>query len=117
MGLFSRLVKWAQSDFLADSEAESGRQGYLSYRAEWHAAAWGISVGVLYVVTGKPLFITLGVGWLFTRGVDSSIPEYVPYPSQLVNESLYVIGHTTAVILINLTIRYLPQALELVPFL
>lgn len=94
---------------LAGSEGESSSNGYLSYRAEWHAAAWGVAVGFLYALTGDAMWITLGVGWLFTRGGDKEIPEYVPYPKQFMKESLYIIAHIPAGAAIGITIKMLIQ--------
>lgn len=79
--------------FLAKSEQSREPDGYLSWRGEWHAAAWGLSVGILAAVTGMEIILALGVGWLFTSGIDGGIPGYVPYPGQFIKESLYVISH------------------------
>jgi hypothetical protein len=98
--LFTKLKAWAQNDFLANSESESNREGYLSYRAEWHAAAWGVAVGVLFVVTGNLWILLGGVGWVFTSGQTSDPPRYLPYPKQFARESLYMIGHTTLIIVL-----------------
>lgn len=106
MNPIQRLREWAQSDFLADSESESERQGYLSYRAEFHAAAWGFSVGVLYVITGNLWVLLGGIGWVFTGGSTSDPPRYLPYPKQFAKESLYMIGHAVGAILLGYGIQY-----------
>lgn len=93
--------------FLAESEEDSSANGYLSYRAEWHSAAWGVAIGFLYAITGNPLWITFGAGWLFTRGADDQIPGYVPYPKQFLKESLYVIGHIPAGALIGIMLKFI----------
>lgn len=87
------LKNWAQNDFLANSEAKSERDGYLSYRAEWHAATWGVACAIIALVTGNIQSLSVGVGWLLTRGGDRKVPEIIPYPKQFMKESLYVIAH------------------------
>jgi hypothetical protein len=98
--LLQNLKSWAQNDFLANSESESNRSGYLSYRAEYHSAAWGVSVAILYIVTNNPIFLVGGLGWLVTRAADGEIPGYLPYGKQFAKESLYVLGHAAAVIVL-----------------
>jgi hypothetical protein len=92
---------------LADSERDSEASGYLSYRAEWHAAAWGLSVGLLAMFLGRPEILAAGVGWIFTRGRDGDAPDWLPYPRQFGKESLYVIGHAVGGIAIGLGLRAL----------
>ena len=96
---------YTQSDFLADSERESSRNGYLSYRAEWHSAMWGIAVGIAYLYIQDPNILMGGVGWLITRGTDGKVPERIPYPDQFVNESLYVLAHCGAVVLLGTALQ------------
>lgn len=108
MGLreyIERLERWAQNDFLADSEAESDRDGYLSYRAEWHPAAWGGAAGLLATITGQMHLLVGAVGWVLTRAGDGKVPEYLPYPSQFKRESAYLLGHAVAGVLLGLVIR------------
>lgn len=88
---------------LADSEADSDADGYLSYRAEWHAAAWGLATGILFALLQEPAVLVAGVGWVFTRKGDA--PGWLPYPQQFGKESLYVIGHAVAGIVVGLLIR------------
>jgi len=102
-----RLEAWAQNDFLANSEAESNRSGYLSYRAEFHAAAWGVAAAIAYLVTKEPTVALLGIGWVFSRSADGKVPGWLPYPKQFAKESLYVAGHFAGVI----TIYYIAQVL------
>jgi len=95
-----QLREWAQSDFLADSEADSDRQGYLSWRGEWHSAAWGVASAILFIVTGEPAILLAGVGWVFTRAADEQAPGYLPYPKQFAKESLYLLAHAVAVLVL-----------------
>jgi len=97
--LIKKLEAFAQNDFLADSESDSERSGYLSWRGEYHAAAWGVASSVLYIATGEPMILLAGVGWVFTREGDA--PGWVPYPKQCTKESLYLIGHAAGVILLH----------------
>lgn len=90
---------------LANSESESEANGYLSYRAEWHAAAWGFAVGLLFVLTGKPVVLMAGVGWVFTSAGAGDAPGWLPYPKQFAKESLYVIGHAVVGVGIGSLIR------------
>lgn len=76
----------------ADDESESEREGYLSWRGEFHAAAWGFSVAFLAALTGNIWILLIGVGWVFAR--RASAPEWLPYPRQFAKESLYLIAHT-----------------------
>jgi len=94
---FRRIVSWAQSDFLADSESESAREGWLSHRGEFHAAGWGAAAALMALATNDVRYLAMGVGWVFTRGADGNIPERIPYGSQLKKEPLYVAGHAVAV--------------------
>lgn len=100
--LFKRIL----ASIFVDSESVSKRNGYLSWRGEWHAAAWGTGVGILTGVTGDITYITLGVGWLFTGAVDKKIPGFIPYPSQFIKESGYLIGHIPLGIVIGLTFAF-----------
>jgi len=88
---------------LAKSESDSEANGYLSYRAEWHAAAWGLASGILFALLQEPAVLVAGVGWVFTSPGDA--PDWLPYPRQFVKESLYLIGHAVAGVLIGLGIR------------
>lgn len=103
--LLDRLRRWAQSDFLADSERASDREGYLSYRAEWHAAAWGMAAGIVAVVTGQLVVVAAVVGWLFSRAGDRTVPGYIPYPAQFKKESAYLLGHLVAGLVVGLGLR------------
>lgn len=97
------FLAWVQRLFLADSEADSTRGGYLSYRAEWHAASWGFSVGVLAGVTGSLPILVGGVGWVFTSSKDP--PGWLPYPRQFAKESLYLLAHAVAGLAVGLALR------------
>lgn len=100
-------LKQIYQRILADSESESENNGYLSWRGEWHAAAWGVSIGLLYALTNEPMFIIAGVGWLLTRAGDRKIPDYIPYPKQFVKESLYVIAHIPLGVVLGIVFTYL----------
>lgn len=89
--------------FSANSESESSREGYLSYRGEWHAAAWGFSVGLLSGVTGFIPILVGGVGWIFTN--PEKPPGWLPYHRQFAHESLYVLGHAVVGLPIGVAIR------------
>lgn len=91
---------------LAESEEETEDDGYISWQGEWHSALWGLSVGILYAITGEMAILTVGVGWLFTRGADNKVPEVIPYPQQFIKESGYLIGHTVAGIVIVYILKY-----------
>jgi len=106
LAIIARLRRWAQSDFLADSEAASDRGGYLSYRAEWHSAAWGAAAGLLFILTGEPFILLGGVGWVFSRAADGSVPGWLPYPKQFAKESLYVAGHAVGMVVLGLAIQH-----------
>jgi hypothetical protein len=105
--LIKRFEKFAQNDFLADSEAKSDRNGYLSYRGEWHAAMWGVGVGLFYVFTGNIIVLMAGVGWMFTSPSKDSAPKYLTYPKQFAKESLYLLAHCVAVILLGFGFKLL----------
>jgi hypothetical protein len=97
------MFEWIHRLLLAESEADSTRGGYLSYRAEWHAAAWGFAVAFLAGVTGSLPILLCGVGWVLTSSKDP--PGWLPYPEQFAKESLYLIGHAVPGYLIGLAIR------------
>jgi len=109
--IIQQFENWAQDDFLADSEGESDRSGYLSYRAEWHAAAWGLAAGLLAMLTGQFIVVTGVVGWLFSRAGDGKVPGYIPYPKQFRQESAYLLGHLVAGLVVGLGARLLLGAL------
>ncbi|QLH82476.1 hypothetical protein [Halosimplex pelagicum] len=88
---------------LAESESDSEANGYLSWRGEWHAAAWGLSVGVLFALTREPAVLIAGVGWVFTRKGDA--PGWLPYTRQFAKETLYVIAHSVAGVLLGLLVQ------------
>lgn len=97
--VYGRIAGIARSIYdriLADDEGESVGDGYLSHKAEWHSALWGLSVGFVSGVTGQWAILLAGVGWLFTRAADSDVPDYIPYPKQFIKESGYVLGHALA---------------------
>lgn len=98
------LLRRLYRRLLADSEADTDGKGYLSHRAETHAAAWGLGCGILFGVTGERWILTVGVLWLFTRDRAGDAPAIVPYPRQFARESGYVIGHTAVGIVIGLGI-------------
>lgn len=98
-GAVDKVASIARSIYnriLADSEGDSEATGYLTHKAEWHSALWGLSVGFISGVTGQWGILLAGVGWLFTRAADSDVPDYIPYPKQFVKESGYVLGHALA---------------------
>ena len=76
----------------ADSEAESEPEGYLSYRAEWHAAAWGFTSLFLAMLFGRWEIGGLVLGFLLT-GQRKRSELNVPYPKQIAKESAYALGH------------------------
>jgi len=84
----------------ADAEGDTRRDGYLSRRAEWHAAAWGASVAVLYVATGNPMFLTGGLGWVLTRAGDPTAGVEGTLRRELATEAAYVVGHAAFVVAI-----------------
>lgn len=106
-----RAERWAMNDFLAPSESESDRDGYLSHRAEFHAAAWGLAVGALVTLTGQLALLAGTLGWLFSRGGDRKVPEYIPYPDQFRRESAYLVGHLFGGVVVGLVLRAVLQAL------
>lgn len=77
----------------ADDESESKAKGYLSTRAEWHSAAWGLSAGFISAVLLQFWILIAAIGWMFSRASDRKAPDYIPYPKQFLKESLYVIAH------------------------
>jgi hypothetical protein len=105
MSLRDRLEAITQQDFLADSEAASERDGYLSYRAEWHAAAWGLAAGFLATLTGRLSLLATVVAWLASRGGDTAVPGVVPYPAQFRTESAYLLGHMAAGVALGVVAR------------
>lgn len=102
--LWNKLKK-VYNRVTANSESDTDDDGYLSHRAEWHAAAWGFSIAFLAALMNEPAWLVVGIGWLFTRAGDRKVPEFVPYKDQLVNESLYVFGHAVAGIILALVVR------------
>jgi len=78
---------------LADSESKSGPDGYLSYRAEWHSAAWGFAAAFFAFAAGQPWLLTAAVGWVLTAKNARDAPGYIPYPRQFLKESAYLFGH------------------------
>lgn len=96
--LFQKILGLINAQLLAPTEEASERNGYLSYRAEWHAAAWGFATGAIYAITGDETVLIMGVGWVFTTAGDGDVPGYLPYPTQFLNESLYMIAHCVAAI-------------------
>lgn len=88
MGLLDRLT--------ADSEADTEAEGYLSYRAEWHAAAWGFAAAFFAFGAGQPWLLAAALGWLLTARTARDAPGYIPYPKQFLKESAYVFGHGIA---------------------
>lgn len=105
------ILEWIQRTLLADSESDSAREGYLSWRGEWHAASWGFGVAFLAGVTGFLPLLVAGLGWLATS--PNNAPGWLPYPKQFVKESGYMIGHAVPGVLVGIGARYL--ALEVVP--
>jgi len=76
----------------ADSEGDRDADGYLSYRAEWHAAAWGFFAAFMAAFTGRIELLSAMAGFLLT-GHRSRRKLRVPYQSQIRHESLYALGH------------------------
>ncbi|MEF8808926.1 hypothetical protein [Natronomonas sp.] len=101
--LIGKMLKyvWAlRRGISADSESDTERKGYLSWRGEWHAAAWGFSVAFVAAVTGHAWILLVGVGWVFTRAKDE--PGFLPFPGQFKKESLYLIAHAVPGYLLGL---------------
>lgn len=98
----------------AEDESESKPDGYLTTRAEWHSAAWGFSVAFIAVFLMELWIIIAGIGWIFTRAADDSVPDYVPYPKQFMKESLYVIAHAILGIFVGGGARLLFEYLTLI---
>lgn len=96
---------------LARSESAREASGYLSWRGEWHAAAWGFSAAFLAFAIGEIMILIAAIGWIFTRAGDREIPDYVPYPRQFIDESLYVIGHAVPGAILGIGVN------ALIPFL
>lgn len=103
--MIDRLRAWLQSDVLADSEADSDRNGYLSWVGEWHSAVWGFAAAFLAAVTGELPILVAAVGWLFTTPSKGDAPQWLPYPSQFRTESLYLIAHAVAGLAVGVVAR------------
>lgn len=103
--MFDRIREWLQASILADSEAASDREGYLSWRGEFHAAAWGLSAGFLAAYLNTPVILAAGVGWVFTRGIGDDAPSWLPYPRQFARESGYLVGHSVAGVVLGTIFR------------
>jgi hypothetical protein len=88
----------------ADSEAASERDGYLSYRAEWHSAAWGFAVFFLATLTGRLELVGAVVVWAL-RGSTDAGKLNLPYPKQFARETAYLLGHGLVGILLALPVR------------
>lgn len=101
------ILERVYQTILADKESNTGRDGYASYRAEWHSLAWGLACGFLSGVTGDWMFLIAGVGWLFTRAGDRGVPKRIPWGKQLVKESGYVVGHAGVGLLIGILVNNL----------
>jgi len=89
---------------LADSEADTESDGYLSWRAEWHAAAWGFASLFLATLFWRPEFAAAVVGWLLS-GQISRRELNVPYPQQIAKEAAYALGHGAAGVVIAIGLR------------
>lgn len=86
------LRRWVQGRLLADSEAASEAQGFLSWRGETHALLTvGLPVGFLLVLTGRLELLALVAGWAL-RGGGSELPLRLPYRRQLLKEAGYLLG-------------------------
>lgn len=70
----------------ADDETDTAWDGYLSTRAEWHAAAWGLCAAFIAAFTGEPYVFVTATGWILTRGSGR-------LPKELAKEAVYVAGH------------------------
>ena len=90
------VIRRIHSRVTADNESESEGEGYLSTRAEWHSAAWGFSTAFIAVFLMELWILVAAIGWIFTRAADDNVPNYVPYPKQIMKESLYVVAHAIA---------------------
>lgn len=95
---------------LADEEGGAGPTGYLSYRAEWHSALWGLGTGFIAGVTGQWWILVAGIGWMFTRAADRNVPGYIPYPKQFVKESGYVVGHAVGGSVLGVVVNVISYA-------
>lgn len=96
-GIYNRI--------LADSESESEANGYLSYRAEWHAAAWGFAAFFTAFASGELALLAPAVGWILTARNARDAPGYIPYPKQFLKESAYLLGHGLAGAIVGLVVR------------
>lgn len=88
----------------ADSEAATEANGYLSYRAEWHSAAFGFAVAFLAVVTGRLEVVGLLFAWAL-RGSTDAGKLNLPYPKQFAKESAYLLGHMLPGAALGLIVR------------
>lgn len=88
--------------------------GYISNRAEWHGALWGLGVGLIATLTGQWWIIIAGVGWMFTRAGDREVPGYIPYPKQFLKESGYVVGHLVGGVVLGVVIKFILNFLVII---
>jgi len=86
-----RFESWSGQDFLAPSESDSDRDGFLSYKAEWHALGWGFAAVFLATVTGQRELVAAVVLFLVT-GQRKRATLNLPYPKQITKESAYALG-------------------------
>lgn len=91
--MLGQFLRSLYERILADSESESGPDGYLSYRAEWHSAAWGFAAAFFAFAAGQSWLLTAAVGWVLTARNARDAPGYIPYPKQFLKESAYLLGH------------------------
>lgn len=70
----------------ADDESDTEWDGYMSTRAEWHAAVWGFAGAFLAAFVGDPYLFVSATGWIVTRGSGRLSRE-------LLKEAVYVVSH------------------------
>lgn len=107
-GAVDKIISKARSIYnriLADTEEDSEASGYLSHKAEWHSALWGLGTGFISGVTGQWWILVASIGWIFTRAADREVPDYIPYPKQFVKESGYVVGHALGGAILGLVVN------------
>jgi hypothetical protein len=100
------LLDRLRDTWTADTERASERDGYLSYRAEWHSAAFGASVGLLAILTGRVEVLGALLAWAL-RGSSDAGDLNLPYPKQFTRESAYLLGHAVAGVAVGMGCRVL----------
>lgn len=107
--MIKKLVQWfheIEQRVTADSESETDAEGYLSYRAEWHSALFGLSVGFLAMLSGRVEVLGALVVWAL-RGSSEVGDLRLPYLRQFTRETGYLLGHSLAGAGVGLVARLL----------